>query len=91
MRRKGKYTEEPWSNENLSHKIGGWWYQKQSKKERNTHTTDEMEGVAEPGAGVKKKETERPDKQRGRRGKRPKIKQTNKKRRMRERMDERGD
>ena len=59
MRRKGKYTEEPWSNENLSHKIGGWWYQKQSKKERNTHTTDEMEGVAEPGAGVKKKETEK--------------------------------
>lgn len=55
MRRKGKYTEEPWSNENLSHKIGGWWYQKQSKKERNTHTTDEMEGVAEPGQESKRK------------------------------------
>ena len=23
MRRKGKYTEGPWSNENLSHKVGG--------------------------------------------------------------------
>lgn len=59
MRRKGKYTEKPWSNENLSHKIGGWWYQKQSKKERNTHTTDEMEGVAEPGAGESKRKRQR--------------------------------
>ena len=59
MRRKGKYTEGPWSNENLSHKVGGGWHQKQVKKERNTHRTDEMEDVAELGAGESKRKRER--------------------------------
>lgn len=38
MRRKRKYTEGPWSNENLSHKVGGRVGIRNRLKKRETHT-----------------------------------------------------
>lgn len=39
MRRKRKYTEGPWSNENLSHKVGGGVVGIRNRlKKRETHT-----------------------------------------------------
>ena len=99
MRRKGKYTEGPWSNENLSHKVGGRVEAgvRNRLRKRETHT-EQMRWRAwqsQRQESKKKKETEREtegeterqDKQRGRRGKRP----TNKQKWRRDRMDERGD
>lgn len=43
----------------ICHTRWGGWHQKQVKKERNTHRTDEMEDVAELGAGESKRKRER--------------------------------
>ena len=81
----------------ICHTRWGGWHQKQVKKERNTHRTDEMEDVAELGAGESKRKRERDRRERqrdkiNREGEEERDQKTNKqKRRMRDRMDERGD
>lgn len=73
-----------WKSVTQGGREGGGWHQKQVKKERNTHRTAEMEGMAEPEAGEskKKRQKERPgERQRdkiNREGEEERDQQTNK-------------